>query len=300
MNLFSKLQYKVKSRLNTYMARQRAGKRKAAILNYFDTNEPAEPEFKAAVAYLKNHPLSVFPDSFTDKYNFNDVEVFKDPSKGLLWVKHEGHRLYFKRSYNSTTVKLLYNGLLAEQDPESPHRYTAKGFELKEGDVLLDVGSAEGIFTLSNIAVLKKAYLFEREPEWVEALEATFGPWKDKVEIVSKFVSDVNDAENICIDTFLEEKQYAPTMVKIDVEGAEERVLKGMERTIKQHHPDIALCTYHKQHDFNKFNAYLKERDYATSTTKGLMFFLSAEETLSPPFFRKGLVRAKGKVAKEA
>jgi hypothetical protein len=297
MNLFSKLQYKVKSRLNTYMTRQRAEKRKATILNYFETNAPAEPEFKAAVAYLKNHPLSVFPDSFTDKYNFKDIEVFKDSVKDLLWVNHEGHRLYFKRSYNVTTVKLLYNGLLAEQDPESPHRYTAKGFELQQGDVLLDVGSAEGIFTLSNILLLKKAYLFEREPEWVEALEATFGPWKDKIEIISKFVSDVNDAENICIDTFLEAKQDVPTMVKIDVEGAEDRVLKGMEGTIQQHHPDIALCTYHKQHDFNKFDTYLTQRGYTTSTTKGLMFFLSPDEMLSPPFFRKGLLRAKGKTA---
>lgn len=292
MNLFNKLQYKVKSRLNTYKAKQRAEKRKATILDYFRQHEPADAELKAAVNYLKSHPLSVFPDSFTHKYNFKSIEVHKDTDKDLLWVNHEGHRLYFKRSYNVTTIKLLYNGLLAEQDPESPHRYTAEGFDIAEGDVLLDVGSAEGIFTLSNIVKLKKAYLFEREPEWVEALEATFEPWKDKVEIISKFVSDVNDAENICIDTFLEEKQDGPTIVKIDVEGAEDRVLKGMEQTVRQHHPKIALCTYHKQGDFIKFSAYLAERNYITSTTKGVMFFLSSDETLTAPFFRKGLVRA--------
>lgn len=299
MNLFSKLQYKIKSRLNTYAARQRADKRRTAILEYFKINEPSEPEFRAAVAYLKHHPLSVFPDSFTDKYNFQDIEVFKDVAKDLLWVNHGGHRLYFKRSYNTTTVKLLYNGLLAEQDVASPHRYTAKGFELKAGDVLLDVGSAEGIFTLSNITMLKKAVLFEREPEWVEALEATFEPWKEKVQIVSKFVSDVNDAENICIDTFLEGTTLVPDLVKIDVEGAEERVLKGMERLIAEYHPDIALCTYHKQHDFSKFNTYFAQKDYVTGTTPGLMFFLSADETLQPPFFRKGLIRAKGKAAEK-
>lgn len=293
MNLFSKLQYKVKSRLNTYKARQLAEKRKTTILDYFRENEPTEPELKTAVAYLKNHPMSVFPNAFKEKYNFKDIEVFKDASNGLLWVKHEGHKLYFKRSYNITTVKLLYNGLLAEQDPESPHCYTAKGFELKQDDVLLDVGSAEGIFTLTNIIRLKKAYLFEREPEWLEALEATFKPWGNKVEIISKFVSDVNDEENICIDTFLRDKVDIPNMIKIDVEGAEDRVLRGMEQTIKQHHPAIALCTYHKQHDYDKFNAYLSERDYATTTTKGLMFFLSEGETLTPPFFRKGLLRAK-------
>lgn len=292
MNLFSKLQYKVKSRLNTYRNKQRAQKRKETILNYYGKNEPVTPELKAAVAYLKNHPLGVFQDSFTDQYNFKDIEVHKDEAKDLLWVNHGGHRLYFKRSYNATTVKLLYNGLLAEQDPESPHRYTAEGFDLKQGDVLLDVGSAEGIFTLSNIELLKKVVLFEREPEWVEALEATFQPWKDKVEIISKFVSDQNDADNICIDTFLIGKSFVPDLVKIDVEGAEDRVLKGMELTITQHHPKIALCTYHKQGDFNKFSKYLSERNYTISTTKGVMFFLSPGEALTPPFFRKGLVRA--------
>ena len=299
MNLFSKLQYKIKSRLNTYAARQRAAKRRTAILEYFKINEPSEPEFRAAVAYLKHHPLGVFPDSFTDKYNFRDIEVFKDQAKDLLWVNHEGHRLYFKRSYNTTTVKLLYNGLLAEQDMVSPHRYTAKGFELKKGDVLLDVGSAEGIFTLSNINLLEKAVLFEREPEWVEALQATFEPWKERIEIISKFVSDTDDAENIRIDTFLKGTSLLPDMVKIDVEGAEERVLKGMEETIAKCHPAIALCTYHKQHDFTKFSAYFAQKDYVTGTTPGLMFFLSAEESLQPPFFRKGLIRAKGKLSEK-
>ncbi|MCD0487546.1 FkbM family methyltransferase [Pedobacter sp. MC2016-14] len=292
MNLISKLQYKVKSRINTYKVKQRAEKRKAVILDYFSRNEPADPEFKAALEYLKNHPLGVFPDAFTSKYNFQDVQVHKDKEKNLLWVNHNGHRLYFKRSYNLTTVKLLYNGLLAEQDTDSPHRYTDQDFELKQGDTLLDVGSAEGIFTLSNIELLKKAYLFERETEWVEALEATFEPWKDKIEIISKFVSDADDTDNVAIDTFLSASTLIPDLVKIDVEGAEERVLRGMELTIQKHHPKIALCTYHKQNDFYKFSTYLAQRNYKTSTTKGLMFFLSADESLAPPFFRKGLIRA--------
>ncbi len=292
MNLFNKFQYKVKSRLNTYKGRKIAEKRREAILDYFHKNAPSDPELLAAVAHLEKHSLRVFPASFPDKYDFKDVEVYRDTSKGLLWVNHNGHRLYFKRSYTVMTIKLLYNGLLAEQDPESPHRYTNGRFDLEQGDILLDVGSAEGIFSLSNIDRLKKAYLFERETEWVEALEATFEPWKDKVEIISKFVSDKDDEENISIDRFLSGKSLIPDLVKIDVEGAEDRVLRGMEAAIEKHHPKIALCTYHKQGDFEKFSAYLSEKGYSISTTNGLMFFLSGDEALTAPFFRKGLVRA--------
>jgi hypothetical protein len=293
MNLFNKLLYKVSSRLNTYKATVRAQKRRDTILKYFDANKPVDAEINAAYEHLKNHSLSVFPALFAEKYNFQNIEVHHDASKGLHWVSHNGHRLYFKRSYTVTTIKILYSGLLAEQDLESPHCYTGENFNLIQEDVLLDVGSAEGIFALSNIESLQRVCLFERENEWVEALEATFEPWKSKVEIISKFVSDVTNEENITIDDFLKSKSFVPSLVKIDVEGAEDRVLRGMEETIQKHHPKIALCTYHKQGDFDKFSKYLSERNYSTATTTGVMFFLSPGESLKPPFFRKGLIRAK-------
>ena len=38
---------------------------------------------------------------------------------------------------------------------------------------------------------------------------------------------------------------FAPTVVKMDVEGAEIEALKGMERTIRDHRPDLCLSIYH-------------------------------------------------------
>jgi len=293
MNLLNKLQYKVSSRLNTYKVKQQAQNQRNVILDHFHANRPVDAEINKAYNYLKDNPLSVFPSAFVEKYHFQDIDVHKDMDRNLFWVNHYGHRLYFKRSYTITTIKILYNGLLAEQDPDSPHRYTDEKFDFEEGDVLLDVGSAEGIFALSNIDRLKKVCLFEREEEWVEALEATFEPWKDKVEIISKFVADKNDSDHISIDAFLSEKSFVPDLIKIDVEGAEDQVLRGMEHAIQKHHPKIALCTYHKQGDYDKFTNYLSERRYSTSTTNGVMFFLSPGEKLTPPFFRKGILRAK-------
>lgn len=292
MNIIDKLVYKFRSRLNTYLARTKNEGRRRKILRYFRENETTDPEIKDIIDFLKENPLGVFLNSFKNKYHPKDVKVYKDTSNDLFWVDHYGKRLYFKRSYNITTIRLLYNGLLAEQDAESPHCYVNEDFNVKQGDILLDIGSAEGIFTLSNIQQLKKAILFERDPEWLEALEATFAPWKDKVEIISKFVSDTDDLDNVSIDTFLSEKQLDADFVKIDVEGAEERVLNGMRVTTGKYHPKIALCTYHRQDDFHKFNKYLSQLGYKVSSTKGFMFFLSNDEVLSPPFFRRGLIRA--------
>jgi len=38
---------------------------------------------------------------------------------------------------------------------------------------------------------------------------------------------------------------FAPTVIKMDVEGAEIEALKGMERTIRNHRPDLCLSVYH-------------------------------------------------------
>ena len=77
-----------------------------------------------------------------------------------------------------------------------------------KGKSLLDVGSAEGIFTLDVIDLIEHAYLFECDDEWVEALEATFLPWKDKITIVRKYVSDMDDENNTTLDSYFQVKRF--------------------------------------------------------------------------------------------
>ena len=82
-------------------------------------------------------------------------------------------------------------------------------FNLNDSDVLADFGAAEGNFTLAVIDRIKKAYLFEYDPEWIEALRLTFKPWQDKVEIVPKFVSDKNDNKHCSGDVFFKDKSIS-------------------------------------------------------------------------------------------
>ena len=145
-----------------------------------------DAERKEVVEYVREHGVKIFPYPFTAKYNQDKIEVYHDENCGMKYVLQEGKRLYFKKKWTVLRIKKSFHDLTLEQDADSPHRYLSSAFNLNENDVLADFGAAEGNFTLSVIEKIKKAYLFEYDPEWIEALQMTFKPWMDKVEIVPK------------------------------------------------------------------------------------------------------------------
>lgn len=292
MGLIQKITRKVSLRLDAYKRSQSLAKIKRTILSYYKANPSQNNEINEALIYLKEHKLNTFLDSFHEKYRFSEVKVELDSFNGLNYVSTQWGKLYFKRSQNVHTVKRLYNGLIMEQDPESPHCYTDTKFYISEGDVLADIGSAEAIFSLMNIHLLKKVYLFEQDKEWIEALEATFAPWKDKVVIIPKYVSDVNTEKEVSLDSYFKNTEEKPTFYKIDVEGAEQRVLDGLTELRKSKDIKIALCTYHKDGDYEKYSYFFEQNGYSYYANKGLMFFINDISNIKPPFFRKGLIKA--------
>jgi FkbM family methyltransferase len=52
------------------------------------------------------------------------------------------------------------------------------------------------------------------------------------------------DVSTTAIDSFVESSTYAPSLLKIDVEGAEVDVLHGALKTLNQLHPKILLATH--------------------------------------------------------
>ncbi|MFI5335486.1 MAG: hypothetical protein ACHQ5A_01790, partial [Opitutales bacterium] len=138
---------------------------------------------REAVDFLRGHPLHVFPYPFTAGYRPATHPVHFDAAAGLHWVDHGGKKLYWRADRKAKRIPGDYAALLAEQDEQSPHRYLVPGFEVQPGDIVADVGCAEGNFALEVVERAGHVYLFEADERWVGALKATFRPWQDKVTI---------------------------------------------------------------------------------------------------------------------
>ena len=138
---------------------------------------------------------------------------------------------------------------------------------------------------------VKRLYLFECDPGWLEALQYSFEPWKEKVEIIAKFVSDKTDGNNVRGDDFFAEKEV--DFFKIDVDGGERPLLDGLTKTINNQQPlKLAFCTYHRQQDEKEFSAYFRSKGFSVSPSKRYMIFYH-DKMISAPFLRRGLIRVK-------
>ncbi len=262
------------------------------ILGYYESL-PGEPpaDLRPVLDYLRSHPVAVFPYEWQERYKPGDVSVFRDKKVGLPYVMHEGRRLYFKRRWGHARISELYCLLLKEQDPRSPHRYTGPGFEPEEGDLLVDVGCAEGNFALSVAEKASRILLLEGDKEWMEPLKATFSPWKDKVTILNRYAGEVSKGGTAALDDVVPVSDGG-VFLKIDVEGAEAKVLKGADKLLSGCAPlKVVASTYHRQEDERELPALLMRKGLETSSTPGYMLFFY-DKKIQAPYFRRGLVRA--------
>lgn len=262
---------------------------KLKILSYFKQDEK---EFSKELVYLRNNKLSIFP--YNSIRDFNPIfEIFKDNECGLLYVYFESKKMYFKRNMNFFEVKSYYLGILKEQHLDSPHRYLTEKFNINFGDSVADIGVAEGIFSLSIIEKSSIVYLFEPDLEWIEALNYTFKPWKSKVQIISKFVSNRTDIlKNIKLDDFFKLQSRSIDFIKVDVDGGEKKLLEGSNGIFSSNkNIKIAICTYHNQSDAEEFEQFFTNKRFNVEFSEGFMLFLY-DNNFAPPYFRKGVIRA--------
>lgn len=177
----------------------------------------------------------------------------------------------------------------------------------KENEIYVDVG----VFDFQNSIDFmkwakkgwKKIYAFEPDPKQYAKSNERIHNLKDvdvgKIELVNRGLSSGNgmlefpaeynpagqtsdktiSVEVVSLDSYL--AGSAVTFVKMDVEGAEMSVLRGMEHTIRQHKPRMAVCIYHKHEDIFEIASYLLSlvpeyrfylRHYNSNETENVLF----------------------------
>jgi hypothetical protein len=236
---------------------------------------------------MGKHGLMTFPYPFVLDYKKMHIDHHFDARLGLPYIIHSGKNLYFPKSYayNKKALESVYKSLVIEQDISSPHRYV-KDMNRLRGKTLLDIGACEAIFALDVIELVNHVYIFECDDIWIESLNATFAPWKNKVTIVCKYISDSNDENSITLDRFFEDKDRRNLFIKMDIEGYEQAALRGAVNLLREERDiDFSICTYHKKNDAVEIAGMLNSFGFEWEHTEGYFYCERG--------FRKAIIRRK-------
>jgi predicted RNA methylase len=273
------------------------------ILSYYDSIPPQEltKEHTDALSYLKSSKFCLVPYEWSNTYLNMPVKVYRDRAKKLNYAVLDDKKIYFRRYTDKGMVQRAVRELSYEQDARSPHRYVSDenrifgtlpgggmlcGHCVCPGDIVADVGAADGIFSLSIADTAAHIYLFECDPDWIPALEETFRDYNSKITLVRKFVSDVEGENSVTLDGFFKDKSDI-SFLKADIEGAEPQMLRGAQQLLstKRIHK-ASVCVYHDMSHPAAFEQVFKENGYHTRFTRGLML------NRNKPYLLKGVLWA--------
>lgn len=263
---------------------------KQIIFRRYENTEDAE--IKRVLEFIKKNEIQVFNYDFIHKYRQLEVDVHYDANCGLFYVYHKEKRLYFADFLDTEEkVRTYYLDLLMEQDNESPHKYLSDDFDVNKGDIVVDVGAAEGNFSLDIIEKASKVYLIESDRRWIAALKETFHEYQEKTVIIQKFVTSIKEGNFATLDSLIEENV---DFIKMDIEGSEWDGLLGAEQIIKRSKTmKCAICSYHSSYDEVLIKDVLKKYRFLCSTTPGYMWWIPPASIRSYSSMRlcRGIVR---------
>ena len=228
-------------------------------------------EKQKCLYFMGKYYVCNYPYSYYFEYINKEIEYHFDEELDLPYVIHNSKKLYFKK-ISKESVELAYRMLLLEQDIRSAHCYV-DDYESLLGKTVFDVGTAEGIFALNAIEKAEHLYLFECEPDWIKPLKATFAPYKSKITIVEKYVSDCTQGKFITLDDYSNGKEIDNIYIKMDIEGFERKALKGSEELFNSNLKiSGAICAYHREDDEKNITSFLKTYGFSFTRNKGYIY----------------------------
>ena len=228
-----------------------------------------------------------------------NIEAGYDKNVKLPYVIHKGRKLYFPPKRSIDWCKKYYSICVSKEAilggkymEKQPHQYQSDRCKIENNDILVDVGCAEGLFTLDNIDKIDHAYLFECDPQWFAPLQATFRDSEDKVTIIHKSVGVIDSDSVITLEKALQGNSGRSMFVKMDIEGAEVEVITGNKQFLADNNRiKLSVCTYHRLSDAETIKALYEEMGFQYEFSDGYMYLPKFDKKDSFPYFRKGVLR---------
>jgi predicted RNA methylase len=110
-----------------------------------------------------------------------------------------------------------------------------------------DIGAASGVASLALAKLTKRTVVaFEADPEALVGLTAHLAAnprYRGLIEVERRFVGRATDSTTVRLDDYVVGRE-PPTLLKIDVEGAELDVLLGALQLLRQHRPHLLVETH--------------------------------------------------------
>lgn len=268
------------------------------VLDYYVRHEQEAAAFQKELDYLRQKgTYCIFP---YPTESISTIQSGFDTAAGLPYVVHNQKKLYFPASFSEEAIVETYSNyiqtekILAIGDTsEAPHQYQSSTVHVEKGDVIFDIGAAEGLFALDQVDNASRVIIVENDPQWTEPLHHTFAPWQEKTMVIQKGVSVIDTDYNLSLKTLLSETADHPTFIKMDIEGYELPVITSALDFLKgKENIKMAAAVYHRQHDAEEIKALFDSIGYTSEFSKGYMLF-HLYDMPTPPYFRRGIIRAK-------
>ncbi|MEM7127662.1 MAG: FkbM family methyltransferase [Chloroflexota bacterium] len=182
-----------------------------------------------------------------------------------------------------------------------PHIVECMKQYIKPGAVVYDIGANAGYLTLTLSTISQdsgQVFAFEPDPQNLAALNQNIQDnGLSNVQVIEKAVSDTtgeltfasfeyslvghlstpdtpDDAtllqvQSVTLDEFVYEQGFpVPDFIKIDTEGAEDRVIFGADRLLREEKP-VILAEVRKGDIYQNVVDYVTERDYRFEFLEG-------------------------------
>lgn len=286
LEMFSTNNEYIEAKKHKYTLKWEKDKVRNKILSFYENT--SDKEIQEVLSFFKTNEIQMIPYEYTKKYSLSDVQV--NTEDGYPYVEIDGHKVFFPQNVEEKRIKRSVNTALIEQSERSPHKYLTDEFNIDNSTTAVLIGASDGIFALSILDKVDKIYLFEPDERWIEPLKRTFAFAKDKVEIISKFVADFNDANTVTLDSFFAGKEAKIGYIQMDVEGMEEQVLNGAKNILQNQNLKLSICCYHNQSDEAVFTKLLKEYNFSVTPSYGYILLLG--QPFVEPYLRRGVLYA--------